>query len=152
MACWPKPSDRPFRLECDVLLWVRKAGWLPGLAYSTRKQDLLLLELVPLFELDAMGLRTAGRDPEFSLSSGASGVAADGALGSVCDCNQLEAKSGGCREALWLIREQRRTSQLPSPKGRGLHGTEPPREWFGFQPLPPYFPSPPPSPLLLFPA
>lgn len=55
------------------------------LSISVRKQYLLLPELVPLFSLGAVDLRTTVRDPDFTSGSGASGVAADGAPGSVCN-------------------------------------------------------------------
>lgn len=49
------------------------------------KQYLPFLELVPLFQLGAVGPRTTVQDPEFTLGSGASGVAAGGAPGGVCN-------------------------------------------------------------------
>lgn len=51
---WP---SHHCRLERDVLLWIRRVGWHPSLMYSAQRQDLLLPELVPLFELGAEGLQ-----------------------------------------------------------------------------------------------
>lgn len=82
--------------------------------------------------------------------SGAGVVAADGAPDSVCHWEQLEAKSGGCREALWTpSREHQSTSQLLSPQGRGLAVENPLSNGLGFD-LPPLLP-PPPSPISVFP-
>lgn len=44
--------------------------------------------------------KTSACDPGFTLGSGASGVATNGAPGCVCNRGQLEAKSGSCTEVL----------------------------------------------------
>lgn len=84
MAHWPKPSCGPFRLECDVLLWVRRVD---GLQASHIQLETISAPAGTCTAILTWCSRSeaAVQDPEFTLGSGASGVAAGGAPGSVCN-------------------------------------------------------------------
>lgn len=125
MVLWPKSSCGPFRLECDVLLWVRRAGWLPGLHIQHENSIRSCWNLYHCFHLvqEVWGLRCKTQKSPSEAEPAARQRMEPQA---VCVTeNSWEATSDGWRDALWpAVREHQVRANCGLPGTRaGQHKT-----------------------------